>query len=144
MDVTLGLPSTKSPNLHIERSLPRNFPAVGEHGGTRRRVGLPGKTLAYSALLFANMLLSPPYFSPWHSLSRPRVPFFGALVSLPAAAAAAALLRRPTAQVLKPGLVKGQWSAEEDDRLVGLVEKGFRNWGQVIPPFFLSCLKSLI
>lgn len=35
-------------------------------------------------------------------------------------------------QVLKPGLVKGQWSAEEDDRLVGLVNKGFRNWGQVI------------
>ncbi|CAB1119213.1 MYB [Ectocarpus sp. CCAP 1310/34] len=34
-------------------------------------------------------------------------------------------------KVLKPGLVKGQWSAEEDDRLVGLVEKGFRNWGQV-------------
>lgn len=33
--------------------------------------------------------------------------------------------------MLKPGLVKGQWSAEEDDRLVGLVEKGFRNWGQV-------------
>lgn len=35
-------------------------------------------------------------------------------------------------QVLKPGLVKGQWSAEEDDRLVELVNKGFRNWGQVI------------
>lgn len=34
-------------------------------------------------------------------------------------------------QVLKPGLVKGQWSAEEDDRLVELVNKGFRNWGQV-------------
>lgn len=35
-------------------------------------------------------------------------------------------------QVLKPGLVKGQWSAEEDDRLVELVNKGFRNWGQVM------------
>lgn len=34
-------------------------------------------------------------------------------------------------QVLKPGLVKGQWSQEEDDRLVGVVERGFRNWGQV-------------
>ncbi|CAN0514370.1 unnamed protein product, partial [Laminaria digitata] len=34
-------------------------------------------------------------------------------------------------QVLKPGLVKGQWSSLEDDRLVGLVERGFRNWGQV-------------
>lgn len=42
------------------------------------------------------------------------------------------LPRRPGgSQVLKPGLVKGQWSTEEDDRLVGLVEKGFRNWGQV-------------
>lgn len=34
-------------------------------------------------------------------------------------------------QVLKPGLVKGQWGGEEDDRLVSLVERGFRNWGQV-------------
>ncbi|CAN0159179.1 unnamed protein product, partial [Discosporangium mesarthrocarpum] len=34
-------------------------------------------------------------------------------------------------KVLKPGLVKGQWSGEEDLQLVNLVERGFRNWGQV-------------
>ncbi|CAM9321015.1 unnamed protein product [Choristocarpus tenellus] len=34
-------------------------------------------------------------------------------------------------KVLKPGLVKGQWASDEDERLVSLVEKGFRNWGQV-------------
>lgn len=50
------------------------------------------------------------------------------------------LPRRPGgSQVLKPGLVKGQWSAEEDDRLVGLVEKGFRNWGQVTVDTLTRC-----
>jgi Myb-like DNA-binding domain len=32
--------------------------------------------------------------------------------------------------VLKPGLVKGQWSKEEDARLLLLVEKRcYKNWG---------------
>lgn len=44
---------------------------------------------------------------------------------------------RARLQVLKPGLVKGQWSQEEDDRLVGVVERGFRNWGQV-------CAKNIV
>jgi len=34
-------------------------------------------------------------------------------------------------KVLTPGLVKGQWSAQEDTRLVMLVSKGFKNWGQL-------------
>ncbi|CAM9544074.1 unnamed protein product [Discosporangium mesarthrocarpum] len=32
-------------------------------------------------------------------------------------------------KVLRPGLVKGQWSAEEDEQLVKLVGQGFKNWG---------------
>ena len=32
--------------------------------------------------------------------------------------------------MLKPGLVKGQWSKEEDARLLQLVEKRcYKNWG---------------
>jgi hypothetical protein len=34
-------------------------------------------------------------------------------------------------KVLKPGLVKGQWSAQEDAMLVTLVSEGFKNWGQL-------------
>merc|ERR1712070_256158 len=34
-------------------------------------------------------------------------------------------------KVLKPGLIKGQWSLEEDQKLVALVKKGFKNWGQL-------------
>jgi len=34
-------------------------------------------------------------------------------------------------KVLKPGLVKGQWSAQEDAMLVTLVSESFKNWGQL-------------
>jgi hypothetical protein len=33
--------------------------------------------------------------------------------------------------VLQPGLVKGPWTPEEDERLRGLVDAGFRHWGEV-------------
>ncbi|CAM9866931.1 unnamed protein product [Chrysoparadoxa australica] len=32
-------------------------------------------------------------------------------------------------KVLCPGLKKGQWTAEEDSRLLALVNQGFKNWG---------------
>lgn len=32
-------------------------------------------------------------------------------------------------QVLRPGLVKGQWSAEEDIVLMKLATSGYKNWG---------------
>ncbi|CAM9945763.1 unnamed protein product, partial [Choristocarpus tenellus] len=32
-------------------------------------------------------------------------------------------------KVLRPGLVKGQWSPQEDELLVKLVGDGFKNWG---------------
>lgn len=32
-------------------------------------------------------------------------------------------------QVLRPGLVKGQWSAEEDVVLMKLATSGYKNWG---------------
>ncbi len=34
-------------------------------------------------------------------------------------------------KVLTPGLVKGQWSAEEDAQLVSLIAKGYKNWGEL-------------
>lgn len=35
------------------------------------------------------------------------------------------------AQVLKPGLIKGQWGQDEDAQLTALVQKGFKNWGHL-------------
>lgn len=32
-------------------------------------------------------------------------------------------------QVLRPGLVKGQWDAEEDAALMRLATAPFKNWG---------------
>eukprot|EP00924_Labyrinthula_sp_SR-Ha-C_P005923 maker-scaffold_14-snap-gene-9.34-mRNA-1 protein AED:0.09 eAED:0.09 QI:0/0/0.33/0.33/0/0/3/281/503 len=34
-------------------------------------------------------------------------------------------------KVLKPGLVKGHWSPEEDQKLREAVQRGFKNWGEV-------------
>ena len=34
-------------------------------------------------------------------------------------------------KVLTPGLIKGQWSGQEDAMLVTLVSEGFKNWGQL-------------
>lgn len=34
-------------------------------------------------------------------------------------------------KVLKPGLIKGHWSKEEDEQLKKIVKKGYRNWGEV-------------
>ena len=34
-------------------------------------------------------------------------------------------------KVLRPGLVKGQWSPEEDSRLLYLVSLNFKNWGKL-------------
>ncbi|CAM9650916.1 unnamed protein product [Chrysoparadoxa australica] len=34
-------------------------------------------------------------------------------------------------KVLKPGLVKGPWTVEEDSQLIALVDGGFKNWGQL-------------
>mmetsp|Transcript_8910 Transcript_8910/g.11594 ORF Transcript_8910/g.11594 Transcript_8910/m.11594 type:complete len:623 (-) Transcript_8910:2189-4057(-) len=34
-------------------------------------------------------------------------------------------------KVLRPGLVKGHWTAEEDDQLRKVVKAGFKNWGEV-------------
>ena len=40
--------------------------------------------------------------------------------------------------MLKPGLVKGQWSAQEDAMLVTLVSEGFKNWGRVTRFTFIA------
>ncbi|CAN0179078.1 unnamed protein product, partial [Phaeothamnion confervicola] len=32
-------------------------------------------------------------------------------------------------KVLRPGLIKGPWTPEEDERLVILIGRGFKNWG---------------
>ena len=34
-------------------------------------------------------------------------------------------------KVLTPGLVKGPWSPEEDTMLVALVNKNYKNWGDL-------------
>lgn len=34
-------------------------------------------------------------------------------------------------KVLKPGLVKGHWTKNEDDILIGMVKHGRKTWGQI-------------